>query len=33
MDIILMFIGCIAATITVIIKINQHYTDKFKNNK
>lgn len=31
MDIILMFAGSIAATITVIIKINQHYTDKFKN--
>lgn len=33
MDIILMFIGCIAATMAAIIKINQHYTDKFKNNK
>ncbi len=31
MDIILMFVASIAATITVIIKINQHYTDKFKN--
>ncbi len=33
MDIILMFLACTAATITTIIKINQHYTDKFKNNK
>ncbi len=31
MDILLMFVASIAATITVIIKINQHYTDKFKN--
>jgi hypothetical protein len=31
MDIILMFVASIAATITVIIKINQHYTEKFKN--
>jgi hypothetical protein len=31
MDIILMFVASIAATLTVIIKINQHYTDKFKN--
>jgi hypothetical protein len=31
MDIILMFVASIAATLTVIIKINQHYTEKFKN--
>jgi hypothetical protein len=31
MDIILMFVASIAATLTVIIKINQYYTDKFKN--
>jgi hypothetical protein len=31
MDIILMFVASLAATLTVIIKINQHYTDKFKN--
>ena len=29
MDIILMFVASIAATLTVIIKINQYYTDKF----
>lgn len=32
MEIILMFLACTAATIATIIKINQHYTDKFKNN-
>ncbi len=33
MEIILMFIVCTAATVTLIIKINQYNSDKFKNNK
>lgn len=31
MEILLMFAASIAATLTVIIKINQYYTEKFKN--
>jgi len=31
MEIILMFLACTAATVTAIIKINQYYTNKFKN--
>lgn len=33
MLILLSFVACTSATIATIIKINQHYTDKFKNNK